>query len=159
MDKKKRKLRKLRRACLPRKKQLCELARRVFCPECGQVRLRNAGSRYAVCPNGHGKLVRRFDNKELRMATIASLPRAFPNPDGTYTVSRRTDRYCFEHGDGCRPVMPGAATRADQIVAWIYNAGRLRVRVFTKLGGQGQRTGENHAADVAPNSSPIVVDR
>ena len=51
-----------------------DLVRRVFCPECGAVRTVNGGSPYALCPNGHGKLVRRFRKRDVKRALQEALP-------------------------------------------------------------------------------------
>ncbi len=50
------------------------LVKRVFCPQCGAMRVSPQSSRYAVCPNGHGKLVPRFTAAERNKAIIAKLP-------------------------------------------------------------------------------------
>jgi len=123
-----------------------ELTERVFCSECGSVRMRHAGSRYAVCPRGCGRLVARFTRPQIRMAVLSRLPRAFADGHGHYTISRRKGTFVFRDGDGRRPAAADAVVGPDQVVAWLYNEGRLRIRIFTRLVMPKRKRGTAHAS-------------
>ena len=111
---------------------MSDLARRVFCPECGAVRIANGGSPYAVCPNGHGKLVRRFKKGEIKQALKEALPVAHRVRRNTYTICGQSGLFCYRDGAGRKPVVLGAPLHPNEVVARHVGQTRQLIRVFTR---------------------------
>jgi hypothetical protein len=109
-----------------------KLVKRVFCPECGAVRIRQGRSRYAVCPHGHGRLVPRFTNAERRRAIAAKLPQARRVGCKTFVIDGHEGRFGYRDGSGRRPAAPDATVGADEIVARHVTATRTLIRVFAR---------------------------
>jgi len=109
------------------------LIRRVFCSECGAMRIRNGRSPYAVCPNGHGKLVQRFTRAELRQAIEVRLPRARRLGRREFTIDGHEGLFGYRDGDGRRRANPGDQVAPDQVIARHETQSRRLVRVFSRL--------------------------
>jgi hypothetical protein len=109
-----------------------DLGRRVFCPECGAVRVRNAGSPHAVCPNGHGRLVPRFSEAQMRKALVAALPRARRLGRNRFSIDGREGLFGYRNGSGRRPASPGMSVQADEVVARHVTRSRQLIRVFAR---------------------------
>lgn len=117
----------------PRKRDaLRELRRRVFCSQCGAVRVCPPGSPNAVCPHGHGKLVPRFTKAELHQAFVASLPRARRVGRNLFKIYRRAGLFGYRDGSGRRPARPGMPLEADEVIARHVIGKRLLIRVFAR---------------------------
>lgn len=108
------------------------LVQRVFCSQCGAVRICHGRSRYAVCPNGHGRLVPRFTRAERRKAVAAKLPRARRVGRNTFEIAGRRGKFHYRDGSGRRPTAPDAKARANEVIARHVTATRTLVRVFTR---------------------------
>lgn len=109
-----------------------KLVERVFCPKCGAVRICLARSRYAVCPNAHGKLVPRFTSADRRKAIAAKLPRARRTDRNTFTITGCRGQFGYRDGSGRRPAVPDARIRAGEVVARHVTPARTLVRVFAR---------------------------
>lgn len=119
------------------------LAQRIWCPECGSVRMRSRTFRYTVCPNGHGKLVPAFTKADYKMTVVSGLPEATRvwAPAKSFTIVGREGLWFWEAGDGNRLAGPGAHVRNDQVVARYHTPGGLTlVRVFTQVKKKAERT-------------------
>jgi hypothetical protein len=111
---------------------MSDLVRCVFCPACGAVRTINGGSPYALCPNGHGKLVRRFRKRDIKRALQEALPVARKVGRNTYTICGQPGRFCYRNGAGRRPVVLGAPLGPDEVIARHVAPVRQFIRVFTR---------------------------
>lgn len=111
---------------------MSDLARRVFCPECGAVRIANGGSPYAVCPNGHGKLVGRFRKGDIKVALKEALPVARKVGRNTYTICGQPGQFCYQDGAGRKPVVLGVPLEPDEVIARHVGQTRQLIRVFTR---------------------------
>lgn len=109
-----------------------KLVKRVFCPKCGAVRICLARSRYAVCPNAHGKLVPWFTEAERRKAIAAKLPRARRVDRNTFTITGRRGQFGYRDGSGRRPAAPDAKVQAGEVIARHVTASRTLIRVFAR---------------------------
>ena len=58
----------------PKGQAMKPLQTQVFCSQCGAMRICRRDSPYAVCPNGHGRLVPRFTKREARQASSRPSP-------------------------------------------------------------------------------------
>lgn len=107
--------------------------RRVFCPECGAIRVSQGRSRYAVCPNGHGRLVPRFTQAERQRAIAARLPRARRIVGSSaFVIDGHNGLFRYRDGSGRRPVGPDARVEAGQIIARHVTRTRVLIRVFVR---------------------------
>ncbi len=109
-----------------------KLVKRVFCPQCGAIRICQSRSAYAVCPNGHGRLVPRFTAAERRKATAARLPRARRVGSKTFVISRHHGQFVYRNGNGRRPAAPSRQLQANEVLARHVTRTRTLVRVFTR---------------------------
>jgi len=109
-----------------------DLCRRVFCPECGAVRICHRGSRYAVCPNGHGKLVPRFSKAEMRKALAAALPQARRLGRNRFAIDGCQGLFAYRNGSGRRRAEPGMAIEPDEVIARHVTRSRQIIRVFAR---------------------------
>ena len=110
------------------------LDKRVFCPQCGAMRICHPRSQYAVCPNGHGRLVPRFTKAEARQVFAASLPRARRIGRNKFAIDGRKGLFGYRGGSGRRPAKPGMPVRRDEVIARHVTAKRQLVRVFARHG-------------------------
>jgi hypothetical protein len=107
------------------------------------MRISHSGSRYAVCPNGHGRLVPRFSKSEAKQAFVATLPRARRVGRSRFTIQGHEGLFCYRQRSGLRPVQPGASIAPDELIACRVARKRRLIRVFarkpvlTKSGGDG----------------------
>ena len=108
------------------------LIRRVFCAECGAVRIRQACSPYAVCPNGHGRLVPRFTKAECQQAIAAVLSQARRVERNTFAIDGHDGLFCYRGGSGRRRVEPDAKVQTDELVARHVLRTPALVRVFAR---------------------------
>ena len=108
------------------------LVRQVFCPECGAERICQPRSHYAICPNGHGRLVPRFTETERRKAVVARLPRARRVGHNRFAIAGRRGEFAYRLGSGRRPAQPDQKVAADEIVARHVTATRTLIRVFAR---------------------------
>lgn len=108
------------------------LKRRVLCDECGSVRIRHGRSPYAVCPNGHGRLVAHFTHRERRRAIVAALPHARRVRRHAFQITGHDGLFDYRNGSGRRPVEPSATVQADELVACFFTGTRTLVRVFAR---------------------------
>jgi hypothetical protein len=108
------------------------LVRQVFCSECGAMRIHPHRSRYAICPNGHGRLVPRFTEAQRREAVAMRLPRARRVGRNRFAIAGRKSQYAYRLGSGCRPVTPDQSVAADEVVARHVTATRTLIRVFAR---------------------------
>lgn len=110
----------------------CELIERVFCQQCGAVRMRNGRSPHAVCPNGHGKLVHQFTKRELREACDAVLPEARLVGRKTFTIAGHPWKtFCYR--DGVKRAMPGDTVGPDDVIARYETKAGSLYRVFMSV--------------------------
>jgi hypothetical protein len=109
-----------------------KLVQRVFCPQCGAVRVRPHRSRYAVCPNGHGRLVPRFSTVEFRKAIAARLPRAWRLRRNVFVIDGCEGRFRYRAGNGRRSAAPDEKIEVDEVLARHVTRTRTLIRVFTK---------------------------
>ncbi len=117
----------------PRKRDaLRELCRRVFCPQCGAVRVCPPGSPNAICPNGHGKLVPRFNKADLRKALVAAVPKARRVGCNRFSIDGRKGLFQYRNGSGRRPAHPDTPVGPDEVLARHVTAKRQLVRVFAR---------------------------
>jgi hypothetical protein len=108
------------------------LHQRVFCPVCGAVRVCQRRSAFAVCPNGHGRLVRRFTQAEARRAFTASLPLARRVGRGTFRIGGHEGLFRYRGGSGRRPARAGQPLAADELIARHVTRSRQLIRVFAR---------------------------
>lgn len=111
---------------------MSDLARRVFCPECGAVRIANGGSPYAICPNGHGKLVRRFKKREIKQAFKEALPVACRIKRNTYAICGQSGLFCYRDGAGRKSVVLGTPLQPNEVIARHVCQTRQLIRMFTR---------------------------
>jgi len=111
---------------------MSDLVRRVFCPACGAVRTVNGGSPYAFCPNGHGRLVRRFLKHDIKLALQEALPVARKVGRNTFTICGQPGQFCYRNGAGRRPVVLGTPLGPDEVIARNVGPVRQLIRVFTR---------------------------
>jgi hypothetical protein len=109
---------------------LQDLKRRVLCPECGAIRIHHTGSQYAACPNGHGKLVRKYTPAELRAVLIDSLPRAHYINRRTFRIEGHDGFFSYRNGSGRRRAEPDTVPEPGGVVALRETRGRRLVRVY-----------------------------
>ena len=109
-----------------------KLVHQVFCPECGAMRIHQPRSRYAICPNGHGRLVPRFTEADRREAVTMRLPRARRVGRNRFTITGRRGEFTYRLGSGRRPVTPDQKVAADEVVARHVTATRTLIRVFAR---------------------------
>ena len=112
-----------------------KLLRRVFCPQCGAMRVRHGRSPYAVCPYGHGKLVRRFTKVEEREAVEAKLPRARRAGGRKFTIDGHEGLFGYRNGNGRRRAQPGNPVDPGEVIARHETDTRRLVRLFSPLEG------------------------
>lgn len=110
------------------------LVKRVFCPECGAIRIHPHRSRYAVCPNGHGRLVPRFTKAEQRKAIVAKLPRAWRVGRNAFVIDAHEERFVYR--DGRRSTAPDAIVHSDEVLARYVTRARTLIRVFVQKNSQ-----------------------
>ena len=109
-----------------------KLVQRVFCPECGAMRIRQGRSKYAVCPNGHGRLVSSFTQAERCKAIAAKLPQARPIGRRVFAIDGLRGRFAYRDGSGRRPAAPDAKVQPGEVVARHVTNARTLVRVFAR---------------------------
>lgn len=109
-----------------------DLYNRVFCPECNAIRICHPWSRYAVCPNGHGKLVPRFTKPQIWQAFAASLPQARRVGRNRFRIDGHDSLFGYRDGSGRRPVKPGASAGPDEVIARHVTPTRQLIRVFAR---------------------------
>ena len=109
-----------------------KLVKQVFCPECGAVRIHPRRSHYAVCPNGHGKLVPRFTEAERRKAIAAKLPRARRVGRSVFVIDGHEGRFTYRNGNGRRLAAPDQQVQADEVLARHMTRTRMLIRVFAQ---------------------------
>ena len=110
-----------------------DLARRVLCPECGAVRICcRRPSPYAVCPNGHGKLVRRFTRSEAREVINATLPRAQRVGRNRFQIEGHSGLFEYRNGNGRKAAAPGAKINPGEVIARHVTPRRQLIRVFSQ---------------------------
>ena len=125
--------------------------KRVFCDECGAIRIHHGRSLYAVCPNGHGRLVRRFTLQEQRKAIIETLPQAKRVGRRAFQITGHDGLFDYRAGSGRRPVGPDDPVGADELVACHLASNRVFVRVFA---GKPCRRRQCEKADVPTQKQP-----
>lgn len=113
---------------------MSNLIQRVFCPECGVMRIRNHRSRFAVCPNGHGRLVSRFTEIERRKAIMKRLPRAWRVGRKTFVMDGYEGRFAYQNGR--QPVRPDATVGSNEVLARYVTPARTLIRVFVRKDSQ-----------------------
>ena len=106
--------------------------KRVFCPQCGAMRICHRRSQYAVCPNGHGRLVPRFTKAEARQALIAAVPRARRVGRNLFKIRGHAGLFGYRNGSGRRPARPGMPLEPDEVIARHVIGRRLLIRVFAR---------------------------
>ena len=106
--------------------------KQVFCPECGALRICHPGSQYAVCPDGHGKLVPRFTKERAHQAFVASLPRARRVGRNLFRISGRAGLFGYRDGSGRRPATPETRLEPDEAIARHVIGNRQLIRVFAR---------------------------
>lgn len=109
-----------------------KLVKRVFCPECGAIRIRQSRSTYAVCPNGHGKLVQRYSALELRKAIAAALPRAYRIRQSEFVIDGHEGRFTYRNGNGRRSTAADEKVQTDEVLARHVTAARTLIRIFAR---------------------------
>jgi hypothetical protein len=107
---------------------MSNLTQRVFCPECGAMRIHNHRSRFAVCPNGHGRLVPRLTEADRRKAIVRRLPRAWRVGRHVFVIDGYDDRFAYQNGR--RPAMPDATVASNEVLARYVTRARTLIRVF-----------------------------
>ena len=118
------------------------LSAQVFCPECGAMRVCQPGSRYAVCPSGHGRLVPRFTKAQAQDSFVASLPRARRVARNLFRIQGHPGLFCYLNGSGRRRATPGTGVEADEVVARRVTRSRQLIRVFTRKFKPAAREGD-----------------
>lgn len=119
------------------------IQKQVFCQQCGAIRICQPGSPYAICPNGHGRLVPRFTRREVRQALVASVPRARRVGRNRFTIRGHEGLFEYRHGSGRRAARPGMTIGPDEVIACHVARKRRLIRVFArkppraKSGGDG----------------------
>lgn len=108
------------------------LLKRVFCPQCGALRIRRGRSAHAVCPHGHGKLVPRFSSAEYEQAIAVKLPLAQKIGRSTFLLAGCEGQFIYRNGSGRRPVAPDAQVRSDEVVGRHVTGKRTLIRVFAR---------------------------
>lgn len=111
---------------------MTNLLKRVFCSECGTLRICHGRSPHAVCPNGHGKLVPRFTVAQRRQAIAARLPLAQKIGRNTFLLAGRQGQFSYRDGSGRRRVEADAKVQADEVVGRHVTGHRTLVRVFAR---------------------------
>ena len=119
---------------------MSKLLNRVICPECGAVRICHRGSLYAVCPRGHGKLVRRFTRAEAKEAIASLLPRARRVGSNKFQVDGHDGLFGYRNGAGLKPVEPGAKVKPDEVIARHVTRTRQLVRVYARIAPRKTRS-------------------
>ena len=109
---------------------MSRLITRVFCPQCSAIRIHPHRSRYAVCPNGHGRLVPRFTKTEQRKAIVAKLPRAWRVGRNAFVIDGYEERFVYQ--DGRRPAAPDAIVNTNEVLARYVTRARTLIRVFVR---------------------------
>jgi hypothetical protein len=108
------------------------LMQRVFCPQCGAIRIHAHRSRYVVCPNGHGRLMPRFTDAQFRKAIAAKLPRAWRLRRNLFVIDGHEGRFTYRAGNGRRVAVPNEKIEADEVVARYVTPARTLIRVFAR---------------------------
>jgi hypothetical protein len=116
----------------PKRKAMKRLQKQVFCSQCGTIRICRPDSPYAVCPNGHGRLVPRFTKREAKQAFVASVPRARRVGRNRFTISGHAGLFGYRDGSGRRPARPGMNIGADEVIACHAAKKRRMIRVFAR---------------------------
>jgi hypothetical protein len=106
------------------------LIQRVFCPECGAMRICNHRSRFAVCPNGHGRLVPRFTETERCKAIAKRLPRAWRVGRKAFVIDGYDNRFVYQNGP--QPATPDATVGSNEVLARYVTRARTLIRVFVR---------------------------
>jgi hypothetical protein len=109
-----------------------KLVNRVFCRECGALRIRHGQSAYAVCPNGHGRLVPRFSAQERRQAIAARLPRAYRIKRNEFVIDGYDGRFIYRNGNGRRATSADERVQADEVLARRVLRKRTLIRIFAR---------------------------
>lgn len=109
-----------------------QLVRRVFCDECGAIRIRQGRSAYAVCPNGHGRLMPRFSAQERRQAIAARLPRAYRIKRNEFVIDGHDGRFVYQNGNGRRATTADERIQGDEVLARHVLRTRTLVRIFAR---------------------------
>jgi len=112
------------------------LMRRVFCPQCGAIRVRNARSPYAVCPNQHGRLVPRFTKAEEREAITEALPQARRTGRRQFTIDGHEGLFGYRNGSGRKRARPGDPVDQGEVIARHETGTRRLIRVFSSSGNK-----------------------
>ena len=120
------------------------LQKQVFCSQCGAVRICQRGSRYAVCPNGHGKLVPRFTKRESLQAFAASVPLARRVGRNRFTITGCEGFFEYRGGGGRRPARPGMELASDERIACHAARKRNLIRVFVRKALPKKRGNDAH---------------
>ena len=106
---------------------------RVFCSQCGATRIRNGRSPFALCPKGHGKLVRRFTKTQERQAVEAVLPEARREGRNVFTIAGHQGEFCYRNGKGRKRARPGDSVEPGEMIARHETKTRRLVRVFSPV--------------------------
>jgi hypothetical protein len=109
-----------------------KLVNRVFCRECGAIRIRQGRSSYAVCPNGHGRLVPRFSTQERRQAITARLPCAYRIKRNEFVIDGHNGRFAYRNGNGRRATRPDEGVQVDEVLARHVLRKRTMIRIFAR---------------------------
>jgi len=112
-----------------------DILKQVLCPECGAVRISHRGSRYAVCPDGHGRLVPKFTKAEAHEALATLLPVARRIGRNKFTIDGQEGLFTYRNGAGLRPVEPGTVVGHDEVLARHVTPTRRLIRVFSRKNG------------------------
>jgi hypothetical protein len=112
---------------------MTNLVTRVFCPECGVIRIHAHRSRYALCPNGHGKLVPGFTAAERRKAIAKRFPRAWCVGHNVFVIESHSGRFAYRGGNGRRAVALNVAVQDDEVLARHVTRARTMIRIFTRI--------------------------
>jgi hypothetical protein len=94
--------------------------------------MRLLGQHYAVCPNGHGRLVRKFTKAEARRATLAKLPEATRVNRKHFTIEGHKGLWEWINIP-LKANEKARALKANQVVAKYMPGGAMWVRMFTKI--------------------------
>jgi hypothetical protein len=94
------------------------------------MRIHNHRSRYAVCPNGHGRLVPRFTEVERRKSIVKRLPRAWRVGRRVFVIDGYEGRFAYRNGR--QPVTPDATVASNEVLARYVTRARTLIRVFLR---------------------------
>lgn len=111
---------------------LRRLSEQFVCPECGAVRICHPKSLYAVCPNGHGRLMPRFTQADLQQTFAATLPRARRVGRNRFKIAGHKGVFGYRNGSGRRRAVPDTVIQADEVIARHVVRKRQLIRVFAR---------------------------